>query len=65
MRRVGDILTFSEIQMPLTAAVAGLLSLTYHSAATADRLADKYLQRRGLRDAGLPGPLVWEAPSPD
>ncbi len=26
------ILTFSEIQMPLTAAVAGLLSLTYHSA---------------------------------
>ena len=58
------ILTFSEIQMPLTAAVAGLLSLTYHSAATADRLADKYLQRRALRDAGLPGPSVWEAPSP-
>jgi biotin carboxylase len=58
------ILTFSEVQMPLTAALAAALSLTYHSAAAADRLADKYLQRRALRDAGLPGPAVWEAPAP-
>jgi hypothetical protein len=59
------ILTFSEAQMPLTAALAKRLSLTYHSVPTADRLADKYLQRRALRQAGLPGPAVWEPPSPD
>ncbi len=58
------ILTFSEVQMPLTAALAGQLSLTYHSVATAERLADKYLQRLALQQAGLPGPAVWEAPSP-
>ena len=59
------ILTFSEVQMPLTAALAQRLSLTYHSVATADRLADKYLQRLALRNAGVPGPAVWEAPSPE
>jgi predicted ATP-grasp superfamily ATP-dependent carboligase len=58
------ILTFAESQMPLTAALAARLSLTYHSVDTADRLADKYLQRRALDEAGLPGPAVWEAPSP-
>jgi hypothetical protein len=58
------ILTFSEVQMPLTAALAGRLALAYHSVATADRLADKYLQRLALRDAGVPVPAVWEAPSP-
>ena len=56
------ILTFSEAQMLLTAALAERLSLPYHSVATADRLADKYLQRSALRDAGVPGPAVWEAP---
>ena len=59
------ILTFSEAQMPLTAALAQRLSLSYHSVPTAERLADKYLQRRALRQAGMPGPAVWEAPSPD
>lgn len=59
------ILTFSEVQMPLTAALAQRLSLTYHSAATADRLADKDLQRLALRRAGVPGPAVWEAPPPE
>src|SRR5271170_5757135 len=59
------ILTFSEAQMPLTAALAQRLSLTYHSVPTADRLADKYLQRLALRQAGMAGPAVWEAPSPD
>ena len=58
------ILTFSEARMPFTAALATELSLTYHSAETAGRLADKYLQRLALRDAGLPGPTVWEAPTP-
>ncbi len=58
------ILTFSEARMPLTAALAELLSLTYHTPLTAERLADKYLQRLALHDAGLPGPTVWEAPSP-
>jgi predicted ATP-grasp superfamily ATP-dependent carboligase len=56
------ILTFAEAQMPLTAALAARLSLNYHSAATAERLADKYLQRLSLHEAGLPGPAVWEAP---
>ena len=50
--------------MPFTAALAARLSLTYHSVLTAERLADKYLQRRALHDAGLPGPAVWEAPAP-
>jgi biotin carboxylase len=58
------ILTFAESQMPLTAALAARLSLTYHSVETADRLADKYLQRRALHEASLPGPGVWEVPSP-
>ncbi len=58
------ILTFAETQMPLTAALAAQLSLVYHSAATADRLADKYMQRLALREAGLPGPAIWEAPVP-
>ena len=57
------ILTFAEARMPFTAALAARLSLTYHSAETAGRLADKYLQRLALRDAGLPGPAVWEAPA--
>jgi D-ala D-ala ligase C-terminus len=59
------ILTFAESQMPLTAALAARLSLTYHSASTAELLADKYLQRLALLQAGLPGPEVWEVPSPD
>jgi hypothetical protein len=58
------ILTFAEAQMPFTAVMAERLSLTYHSVPTADRLADKFLQRRALHDAGLPGPAVWEAPTP-
>ena len=56
------IITFSEARMLLTAALAEQLSLTYHSVPTASRLADKYLQRLALRDAGLPGPGVWKAP---
>jgi hypothetical protein len=59
----GGIVTFSEACMPLTAELAEQLSLTYHSVPTADRLADKYLQRMALRQAGVPGPAVWEAPS--
>jgi hypothetical protein len=58
------ILTFAEAQMPFTAAIAERLSLTYHSVLTADRLADKFLQRQALHDAGLPGPASWEAPTP-
>jgi hypothetical protein len=58
------ILTFAEAQMPFTAAIAERLSLTYHSVLTADRLADKFLQRQALHDVGLPGPAVWEAPTP-
>jgi hypothetical protein len=58
------VLTFAEAQMPFTAAIAERLSLTYHSVLTADRLADKFLQRQALQDAGLPGPAAWEAPPP-
>ena len=50
--------------MPLTAALAEELSLTFHSVPTASRLVDKYLQRLALHAAGLPGPGVWEAPAP-
>ena len=55
------ILTFSEAQMPLASALAERLSLVYHSVTAADRLADKYLQRRALAEAGVPGPAVWDA----
>ena len=63
--RPTGILTFAEVQMPFTAAVAERLALTYHSVATARLLADKYLQRRALHDAGLPGPAFWDAPIPE
>ena len=58
------IMTFAEAQMPFTAAVAERLALTYHSVAAARLLADKYLQRRALHDAGLPGPAFWDVPIP-
>ena len=64
LHQPAGILTFAEAQMPFTAAIAERLSLTYHSVPTADRLADKFLQRQALQDAGLPGPAAWEAPAP-
>jgi hypothetical protein len=64
LHQPSGILTFAEAQMPFTAAIAERLSLTYHSVLTADRLADKFLQRQALQDAGLPGPAAWEAPTP-
>ena len=54
------IATQSDSQMPLAADLAERLSLVFHSASTAACLADKYLQRRKLRAAGVPGPNVWE-----
>jgi hypothetical protein len=62
--RPSGILTFAEAQMPFTAALAERLALTYHSVLTADHLADKFLQRQALHDAGLPGPAAWLAPTP-
>jgi hypothetical protein len=62
--RPTGIVTFAEAQMPFTAAVAEHLGLTYHSRATARLLADKYLQRWALHDAGLPGPAFWDVPPP-
>jgi ATP-grasp domain len=64
LHQPSGVLTFAEAQMPFTAAIAERLSLTYHSVLTADRLADKFLQRQALQDAGLPGPAAWEAPTP-
>jgi biotin carboxylase len=63
--RPTGIVTFAEAQMPFTAAVAEHLALTYHSKATARLLADKYLQRRALHDAGLAGPAFWDVPIPE
>jgi predicted ATP-grasp superfamily ATP-dependent carboligase len=59
----GGITTFAEECMPLTAAISRELSLVYHSGLTAERLADKYLQRLALRSAGVPGAAVWEVPA--
>lgn len=54
------IVTQSDGQMPLAADLAERLSLVFHSSGTAACLADKYLQRRQLRAAGVPSPNVWE-----
>lgn len=58
----GGITTFAEECMPLTAALSRELSLVYHSGPTAERLADKYLQRLALSSVGVPGAAVWEVP---
>lgn len=57
------IFTLAEDKTPLTAEVSEHLSLVYHSVEAASRLADKYLQRRALHDAGMPGPAIWKAPN--
>jgi predicted ATP-grasp superfamily ATP-dependent carboligase len=60
----GGIFTFAEDKTPLTAELSHRLSLVYHSLEAADRLADKYLQRHALHNAGMPGPAIWKAPNP-
>lgn len=52
-RRPDGLVTFSENLIPAAATLAAELGLTYHSAATAEALTNKDVQRRLLRDAGV------------
>ncbi len=52
-RRPDGLVTFSENLIPAAATLAAELGLIYHSAATAEALTNKDVQRRLLRDAGV------------
>ncbi len=54
--RPDGIITYADPLIPTTSALAAGLGLDYHDTATAERLTDKFTQRRALRDAGLPVP---------
>ncbi|MEU7004584.1 ATP-grasp domain-containing protein [Nonomuraea sp. NPDC046570] len=51
--RPDGIVTFSEYQLALTAAIAAECGLPFHSPATVDRLVDKFQQRKALTAAGV------------
>lgn len=50
---------FTDKYLCWTADVAGLLGLVFYDRPTADRLSDKLVQRKSLRDNGLPTPRFW------
>lgn len=54
------IVTYLDANMTLFAEVAEALHRPFHSPATARSLTDKALQRRALREAGLPTPACVE-----
>ncbi len=56
------ILTFRDSLLVWTAEVAALLGLPFHTPQTAERLADKHLQRAALEAAGLRVPAHWTIP---
>jgi biotin carboxylase len=53
MRDVDGVMTFSELQILVTSAIAGRLDLRYHDPEVAIRLTDKCMQRQSLNAAGL------------
>jgi len=54
--RLAGLVTFSEAQIRRTAELAERNGLTYLSPPAAVAVTDKYIQRRLLSEAGLPGP---------
>lgn len=53
---VDGIVTFADHLQPLTARLAAMLGLPYHSPAVAELLVNKFRQRTRLRTAGMPTP---------
>ncbi|MDN3259812.1 ATP-grasp domain-containing protein [Streptomyces sp. CSDS2] len=53
---VDGITTFSDLTIELTAGLARVLGLEFHSPLTAALLVDKHRQRARLAEAGLPAP---------
>jgi biotin carboxylase len=56
------ILALADDALRWTADVAAVLDLSFHSAATARRLTDKFAQRRALAEGGLTVPKSWVLP---
>ncbi|MGW2426314.1 ATP-grasp domain-containing protein [Streptomyces sp. NPDC001709] len=52
-RQPDGIVTFSEVMLPVTSALAHSLGLRYHDEQTILRLTDKFAQRESLREAGV------------
>lgn len=50
---VDGVVTFSELMIPITAALAARLALPYHDADTTHRLTNKIAQRARLRECGV------------
>ncbi len=61
--RPNGVVAFRDDDLVPMADLAERLGLPFHSLAVAERLADKAVQRRALRDGGLPTPGVWELPA--
>jgi biotin carboxylase len=64
-RSVAGIITYSELALPFTAALAQLLGLAHHDPAAARAMTDKLEQRRRLAAAGVPTPRFAEIRSDD
>lgn len=59
------IVALKDRRLVWTADIAARLNLPFMDREVAERLSDKLLQRRALRDAGVPVPRFWPVPSPD
>lgn len=57
------VVAFRDDDLVPMADLAERLGLPFHPPGVAERLADKAVQRRALRDGGLPTPKVWELPA--
>ncbi|GLX10014.1 ATP-grasp domain-containing protein [Microbispora sp. NBRC 16548] len=56
--------TFSEQELPVAAGLAAAAGLPFHSPETVERLTDKHLQRRAMREHGIETPASWLLRSP-
>jgi biotin carboxylase len=59
------IVALKDRRLAWTADIAARLGLPFMDSAVAERLSDKLLQRRAMRDAGVPVPGFWPIPFPD
>lgn len=61
--RPDGVVAFRDEDLLPTADLAERLGLAFHSPAVAERLADKAVQRRALRQGGVPTPGTWVLPA--
>lgn len=59
------IVALKDRRLAWTADIAARLNLPFMDSVVAERLSDKLLQRRALRDAGVPVPRFWPLSPPD